>query len=522
VVRYLPRYFDNNAFADNTNLYGKSLTGDGTGSITGFNIPLYLSNSLSVYDAITAQTDVRKYLPSGFVTDASIDYATYIQQALDYCGIMGGGTVLIPDNLALLTNRINIRYSNVHLLIKGSLISVPNASLTTAPFNGTGGLINIYPIGYVYGVEGVKINNVSVKGSGYIIGPYTAQHSFVQGSSAIIVESCNNFVVSGIHISQFAAENIIIGPATISNYALIEKNEITGGGETGVSKSYGSTLSGNYIHDNYSMNGISIGGVFTSVINNFIDNVYLNGITVGGNGMGAPNPGAINTLVQGNHIYRASWGGGGYGIFINEDDATFPVQLGIIVSGNSVYKSQGGYGIVGLVNNDNSSIIITNNTVSDTQGNNSIGIWIDGSATYYVSGNTVYPGLTGGQSYGIFNGSTYGTSTAYISSNHVKGHSITDIGKNPTAPNAHIYISINDSSGLSVSWSNAPPTDNTVSHNAGEVIFNTGATEGSAAGWLCAAKGSPGTWTAFYTIYGTPNNNDVVKWVTDHAQWSAP
>jgi len=54
VVRYLPRYFDNNAFADNLALYGKSLTGDGSGSITGFNIPLYISQYLSVLDAVNA------------------------------------------------------------------------------------------------------------------------------------------------------------------------------------------------------------------------------------------------------------------------------------------------------------------------------------------------------------------------------------------------------------------------------------------------------------------------------------
>jgi hypothetical protein len=71
VVRYLPRYFDNNAFADNTNLYGKSLTGDGTGSITGFNIPLYVSASLSLLDAITAVVDVRAYKTGG--TGTSID-----------------------------------------------------------------------------------------------------------------------------------------------------------------------------------------------------------------------------------------------------------------------------------------------------------------------------------------------------------------------------------------------------------------------------------------------------------------
>src|SRR3989304_3138231 len=56
----------------------KDLTGPGPGSITGFNIPLYLTEYLSVYDAITAWEDVRKH---GAVGDNTADDTTKIQAA---------------------------------------------------------------------------------------------------------------------------------------------------------------------------------------------------------------------------------------------------------------------------------------------------------------------------------------------------------------------------------------------------------------------------------------------------------
>jgi len=92
VVRYLPRYFDNNAFADNLALHGKSLTGDGSGSITGFNIPLYVSQYLSVLDAVTARKDIRYY---GADPTGVIDSTTAIQTAFDE--LDNGHTLLFPS-----------------------------------------------------------------------------------------------------------------------------------------------------------------------------------------------------------------------------------------------------------------------------------------------------------------------------------------------------------------------------------------------------------------------------------------
>jgi len=468
--------------------------------------------------------DVTAYLPKGYVTDGSVEYTTYIQQALDDAGVADGGIIIVPFNLTILTNRLHMRYSNVHLIIQGKIKSVSADNLTTAPFNGAGGLINVYPATYIYDVEGAKITDVSVEGPGSIIGPYATRQAFTPGTSAIVVESCNYFKARKLNISQFGAENILVGPATKSNYALIEYNTIVGGGETGVSKSYGSMIRNNWILNGYSMNGISGSGSFGSIINNYIDNSYRHGIAVGGS---SGDNATYSLLVQGNKVYRSGTSSPGevnYGIFINEDDPAFPVQLGHIIDSNHVYKTQGGHGIVGLVNNVNSRITISNNTVSDTATADSIGIYFDGAATFIIQNNTVFPGTTGGQSFGIRNGNDFGTSKAYISGNTVWGHIYSNIAKNPTTPNADITINVNNSPGMSISFATDAPTDNTITHSLGELVINTDPWQGDVAGWLCTIAGSPGTWTPFYTVYGVPTEGQVIAWdnTGGKAYWKTP
>lgn len=473
----------------------------------------------NTYKLSAHYVDVRAYLPVGYVTDGSVEYTTYAQSALDNVGVAGGGSVVVPLNFTLLSNRLNIRYSNVHLIIQGTIQSVAAASLSAPSFSTTGGLINVYPATYTYGVEGVKITDVSVEGPGSIVGPYPSYQAYTTGKSAIVVESCNYFTARGLRVSGFAAENILVGPATKSHYATIENNKIVGGGDgVGITKSYGSMVKGNRILNSYSQNGIGLSGSFSSAINNYIDNAYLNGISMGGS---SGDNATYMLLAQGNKIYRSAQNVLGVGIFINEDDATFPVQVGHIIDSNHVYKSQGGYGIVGLVNNADSVITISNNTVSDTVGPTGIGIWVDGAATFIVTGNTVFPGSTGNQAFGIRNGATYGTSKGYFSNNAVFGHAIQDIGKVGAST---IAVGINNSPGGSITWNTAYPTDNTVSHSTGEIVINTGQWEGTVLGWICTGAGSPGVWTPFYSVYGTPTDNQVVTWdnTGQKAYWKTP
>ena len=133
VVRYLPRYFDNNAFADNLALYGKSLTGDGSGSITGFNIPLYLTQYLSLYDALTYQKNVKAY---GAVGDGVTDDITAFTDALAELSTTDGGILFIPKGTYYLSNRLSIP-SNV--IVLGSGIDVTVLHNTGAPgYTGIG------------------------------------------------------------------------------------------------------------------------------------------------------------------------------------------------------------------------------------------------------------------------------------------------------------------------------------------------------------------------------------------------
>lgn len=49
-----------------------------------------------------------------------------------------------------------------------------------------------------------------------------------------------------------------------------------------------------------------------------------------------------------------------------------------------------------------------------------------------------------------------------------------------------------------LSWGAAAPVAGTYAQ--GDVVFNTGATAGGTAGWVCVTAGTPGTWKAFGTI----------------------
>ena len=56
----------------------------------------------------------------------------------------------------------------------------------------------------------------------------------------------------------------------------------------------------------------------------------------------------------------------------------------------------------------------------------------------------------------------------------------------------------NPNTGRQVTYGSAAPT--TGAHAQGEIVFNTGATAGGFAGWICTTGGTPGTWKTFGAI----------------------
>lgn len=92
-----------------------NVTGNGSGTISGFSIPLYLTETLSMYDAITAWTDVRAY---GVVGDGTTDDTTAFGNAI--AGITDGGTLFIPADFTIkVTDGFYIR-KNINIIGSGS------------------------------------------------------------------------------------------------------------------------------------------------------------------------------------------------------------------------------------------------------------------------------------------------------------------------------------------------------------------------------------------------------------------
>jgi hypothetical protein len=109
----------------NDNGVHTDIAGDGTKSITGFNIPLYLTQYLSMYDAITAWKDVRAYgnitLGAGASAAQKTENAATIQAAIN--SVTGAGAdIRLPPGIIYIDggaitvneNRIRIRGAGIH------------------------------------------------------------------------------------------------------------------------------------------------------------------------------------------------------------------------------------------------------------------------------------------------------------------------------------------------------------------------------------------------------------------------
>ena len=157
-VRYIPRYFDNNAFTDNLTLYGKGVTGDNTGRLQDMSIgsASYTDNGY-LADLITKGpwVDVRAYLPTGFVSDGSVNYTTQVQAAMN----SGKAHIKFPPGVWQFDN---VTVPITVLRISGEASS-PRGSTTPSQLltNAGGNILN-----FSAGADTVEIDHLYFKGSG--------------------------------------------------------------------------------------------------------------------------------------------------------------------------------------------------------------------------------------------------------------------------------------------------------------------------------------------------------------------
>jgi hypothetical protein len=141
---------------DYRNYDAHNVTGDGTGSIAGFYIPLYLSNYLSMYDALTVQKNVLMYAADNTgVTDSTS--AAY--DAIAALGA-GGGDILFPPGIF----KVNIVLTQSNIGIVGSIMSKDtNIFSRLEPYDITKPVIQI---GNDTGeVSGWRLRNLSLQGN---------------------------------------------------------------------------------------------------------------------------------------------------------------------------------------------------------------------------------------------------------------------------------------------------------------------------------------------------------------------
>lgn len=423
--------------------------------------------------------------PYSAVGDGSTDNTTAIQAAIlaaEAAACASGTTAIvwIPAGV-FLTNRLRITSGNIIIMGAGrcSVIqSVSAGSLTNLPpFDGTiGGLINIYPSsGYTWGSEGSKIANVTLKNF-QIRGPYTTQQTYQSSNQGVIFESVNQLKIEDLELTGFGGETIWVGPSTICDELFISRNEIhdSCNGMTIFKARYGKVLH-NWVTTTWSREGIKAGGAGMTYLDNHSTDAYTHGFWITGwsGDVGTQGGGALTFAL--NHSIRAGVDGTvtSSGIYIEEDDPTFPQLQPIHLNGNVVFQARQGYGVRMLLRNAASIVYVQNTHVTDTGldlGSGAIAIFADGTATYEIDGYVLRPGTDGGQDYGIHVGNTF-SPAVYIGEGYDAGHS----NGSPTSTAPSVWLPLKRAAGSFVAFSDGDATPD-VSGGENFTTANTGAT----------------------------------------------
>jgi hypothetical protein len=149
--------------AEPWNLKAKNITGDGTGTISGFNIPLNISDSLSLYDAVTVQKDIRGYMGTvmynaWLLSPTTIDVTPAFNAAVADNNVEG--YIFFPPGRF----KVNIVLTKSNVEITGSTMSGDTTVLSRLePYDITKPTIQI---GNDNGtVSGWRLRNLSLQGN---------------------------------------------------------------------------------------------------------------------------------------------------------------------------------------------------------------------------------------------------------------------------------------------------------------------------------------------------------------------
>jgi parallel beta-helix repeat protein len=370
--------------------------GTANDAVTGYSNIVF-----SVDDAISSTINVRAYLPSGYVTDGSVEYTTQIQSALDAAA---GSILLVPEG-TWQSDTLTIP-GNTTIILEGTIKAKAGMTNATGVLFASG-KSNIKIIGYGGGIDGNRTNQGSngiwpiwfqtvTKSIIYGVNVASASHHSVyidNNSNYNVVEKCHitdpGVSASGVFIYWGSSynkvrDNTIIGPGTSTQGIMVDASTVGGGGVSANENLIeGNTVSGfttgilvedshgNIIDNNHVFGQSSV----CILVQDGQDNTVPTGTRVTNNEVGSTtaasngiNIRASKTLVAGNTVkdlYDGSYG-------IKVASGSYPVS-NIQILNNMIYD----FDYAGIQLDQGDVIELRGNIIDNT----TIDMGIDGSVT---------------------------------------------------------------------------------------------------------------------------------------------
>lgn len=416
------------------------------------------------------------HLPSGYVTDGSVNYTSAVQDAIDAAG---GGTLKLPDFPVLVARtpgqnwclraRRPIRIlggpSSVIRELQGGVQILRVADTNgvqlegfTVEGPGSDGTLLAHGLVQIFRCEDVRIDGLTVTGAD-ADGIAVAVSKRVQltnctvsnaSKSALYVNGSEDALVSGNIVTDFGGHHLVAyrvgaGIQLSSNASVVcSDNSIHGGLGIGIlcnanqdgAKPDGNVITGNRIEN----------------VRNGTNNQNSSGIRCANGHQDK----ATQTLVANNTIRNC----GLYGVFLENHG-------GSTIVGNTIVESERDGILIATVED----VLVSDNSIfnsNTTAAGNCAAIHLVDEARRVTTRDNLMRNLD------LF-ANAFG-SPAIKNDSSAGGHTLEPrIAYLPNAPQKGW-------------WSR------------GDIVFNSGPNPGEPAGWMCTEKGTPGSWSAFGTL----------------------